>query len=240
MEAKKCVFCGKYGLYRLKDKRVKCRHCRRVYSIRKLRKDMEIMHLFSLEISARKTAKVLGLSYGSVYDRFMSYRQAIIKHCEDEFEKLNGELELDESYFGGRRKGNRGRGAFNKQAVFGVLERGGKAYIVPVPDVKQETLMDEVRGRTYKGSVFYTDCFKSYAGIRFYGKHKRVNKEYSFARGKNHINGVESLWAFVKERMYKFHGVKIYNYYPYLKEMEFRFNNRNSNLFKKVFEIIYG
>ena len=238
-EGKKCVSCGKYGLYRLKDKRVKCRHCRRTYSLRKLRKDLEILYLFSLELSARKTAKTLGLSYKTVYSRFRFYRNLILWDCEENFERLRGELELDETYFGGKRKGKRGRGAFNKQAVFVVLERGGKAYIVPVPDVKKATLMDEVENKTYRGSVFYTDCFKSYKGLKYYGRHKRVNKKHAFAKGKNHVNGVESLWAFIKERMNKFHGVKMHNYYPYLKEMEYRFNNRNTNIYKKLFNIIY-
>ena len=239
-EGKKCVYCGKYGFYRLRDKRVKCKHCRRAYSLLKLRKDLEILYLFSLELSARKTAKTLGLSYKPVYDRFGFYRELILQHCKSNFMKLSGELELDETYFGGKRKGKRGRGAFNKQAVFGVLERGGKAYIVPVPDVKKATLMEEIKNKTYTGSVFYTDCFKSYAGLRYYGKHKRINKKYAFAKGKNHINGVESLWAFIKERMNKFHGVKMDNYYSYLKEMEFRFNNRDTNIYKQLFHITYN
>ena len=209
LEAKKCIFCGKYTLYKLKDKRVKCKTCGKRYSIKKLRRELDILYHFSLEISARKTAHALGLNYKTIHNKFMYYRKEIVKYCDENFEKLKGKLELDESYFGGKRKGNRGRGAFNKQAVFGVLERGGKAYIVPVPGVKQETLMKEVKAKTYKGSVFYTDDFKSYSTIKFYGKHKKINKKYAFARGENHINGVESLWAFIKERMYKFHGVKI-------------------------------
>jgi len=72
-----------------------------------------------------------------------------------------------------------------------------------------------------------------------WGTQARVNKEYTFAKGNNHINGVESLWASIKERMNKFHGVKMSNYYPYLKEMEFRFKNQKTNLFKKLSKIIY-
>jgi len=77
MPGRKCVFCGKYGLYRLKDKRLKCRHCRRSYSLKKIRKDLTILYYFCLELSARRTAKEPGLSYMTVHDRFMHYRYKI-------------------------------------------------------------------------------------------------------------------------------------------------------------------
>ena len=56
---RKCIFCGKYGIYRLADKRVKCKHCNHYYSLKRLRKEMEILYYFYLEMSARKTAKEL-------------------------------------------------------------------------------------------------------------------------------------------------------------------------------------
>jgi len=155
------------------------------------------------------------------------------------FRKISGELELDETYFGGTRKGKRGRGAYNKAIIFGILERDGKVYVKVVPDVKAETLMAEIKTKTEKGSVFYTDCFKSYKSLKRYGKHCRINKEHAFAVGRNHINGIESFWAFAKERFHKYHGINRENYPLYLKEMEFRFNNRNEDIFNLMFNIIY-
>ena len=89
-----------------------------------------------LEISASKAAKELGLSYNTVHNKFMFFRQKIAEHLGKNFKKLSGELELDESYFpsetfvsearccdDGKRKGNRGRGAFNKAIVFGILHK---------------------------------------------------------------------------------------------------------------------
>ena len=58
---RKCIFCHRYGLYKLADDRVKCKDCKAYYSLGKLRKDLDILHYFSLEISAHKTAKDLGL-----------------------------------------------------------------------------------------------------------------------------------------------------------------------------------
>src|SRR3990167_3150365 len=154
---RKCIFCNKYGLYKLADKRVKCKHCNKYYSIRKLRRDLEILYYFYLEVSARRTARELKLSYGSVQFRFMNFRKYITKYCLEEARKLNGELELDETYFGGKRKGKRGRGANNKAIAFGILERKGKVYTIIVPNVSKEILMKEIQNKTLKGSVFYTD-----------------------------------------------------------------------------------
>ena len=61
-EGKTCIFCGNYGLYRLADRRVKCKHCKRYYSLSKLKRDMQILYYFYLEISARKTTKELNLN----------------------------------------------------------------------------------------------------------------------------------------------------------------------------------
>ena len=103
-EGKTCIFCNNYGLYRLADKRVKCKHCNRKYSLTKLKRDMIILYYFYLEVSARKTSKEIRLNYKTIQSRFMKFRKKIAKYCNQEARKLNGELEIDESYFGGREK----------------------------------------------------------------------------------------------------------------------------------------
>ena len=233
-----CLFCNKRGLYKLGDKRVKCSHCRAYYSLTKLRKDARILYFFYLELSARKAARELRLNYKSVHRQYMSYRARIAEHLDKEFTKLGGKLEMDESYFGGKRKGKRGRGAANKAIVFGILERHGKVYTAVVPNVKAMTLMGEIRSKAVKGSVFYTDCFKSYKSLKQYGKHSRINHSKVFGKGHNHINGIEGFWSYAKERFHKYHGINRQNYPLYLKEMEFRFNHRNDDVFKLLVDII--
>jgi len=239
LRGRKCIYCGCYCLYRLADGRLKCRDCGRFYSLRKLRRDLEVLRYFSLELSANRVAKELGLNYRTVQDRYMSFRERIARYSVENFRKLSGELEIDETYFGGKRKGPRGRGARNKVVVFGILERNGKVYTTTVPDVTAPTLMAEIEAKTEKGSVYYTDCFKSYKSLKQYGKHCKINKEKAFAKGRNHVNGLEGFWSFAKERFHKYHGIKKQNYPLYLKEMEFRFNNRNTNIFNKLITIIY-
>ena len=198
------------------------------------------MEYFALELSANRAATELRVTYKTVRSKYMFFRKKIAEHLEENFRKLSGEVEIDETYFGGKRKGKRGRGALNKVVVFGILERNGKVYTTVVSDVSAETLMNEIKAKTEKGSVFYTDCFKSYKSLKQFGKHHRINKEYAFAKGRTHINGLEGFWSFAKERFHKYHGINKQNYPLYLKEMEFRFNNRNSDVFKKMFEIIYA
>jgi transposase len=236
-EGKKCLFCGSYGLYKLKDKRVKCKHCRQKYSLNKLRKDLEILYYFYLEVSARKTSNELNLDYGVIHRKFMQFRKGINDYCLLEARKFNGELELDESYFGGKRKGQRGRGAKNKTIVFGILERKGKIYTKIVENVSAETLMKEIENKADKGSVFYTDGWRSYASLEQYGKHNVIDHDKELVNNHNHINGIEGFWSFAKERFHKYHGISKTNYPLYIKEMEFRFNHRKENVFKLLIDI---
>jgi len=121
-EGKTCIFCDKYGLYKLADKRVKCKQCNKKYSLIQLKRDLLVLYYFYLEISARKTARELDLDYNTIQSRFMKFRKKIAEYCNQEAKTLNGELEIDESYFGGKRKGKRGRGAKNKAIVFGIIK----------------------------------------------------------------------------------------------------------------------
>lgn len=237
VHGRKCWFCGNYGLSRLSDKRVWCGSCRTKYSLRKLRRDLKVLYYFYLEVSARKCAKELNLSYNTVSKRYATIRQAIVAYSEQEFRKLNGKIEADESYFGGKRKGNRGRGAAGKQPVFGILERNGRVYTAVVENVSAQTLFEHIKEKTKKGSVFYTDDFKSYKDLKQYGKHSRIKHSKTFGKGHNHINGIEGFWSYAKERFHKYHGINKRNYLPYIKEMEFRFNHRNEQLYKLLIAV---
>jgi transposase len=237
-EGKTCIFCNKYGLYRLADKRVKCKHCKRKYSLVQIKRDLLVLYYFYLEVSARKAAKELELDYETVQSRFMQFRRKIAEYCNQDAKKSKGKFELDESYFGGKRKGQRGRGAKNKAIVFGILERKGKVHTVIVKDVSAETLMSEIKNKTNKGSVFYTDGWKSYNSLEQYGKHNVINHDKELVdKNHNHINGIEGFWSFAKERFHKYHGIDKQNYPFYVKEMEFRFNHRNESVFNLLFEI---
>jgi len=139
--------------------------------------------------------------------------------------------EVDESYFGGRRKGQRGRGAAGKVPVFGLLKRNGKVYTRIVKDVARETLRKIIRTKIIPESVIYSDSFRSYDGLVLDGfRHYRINHAKQFKRGKrNHINGIENFWGYAKTKLKRYYGINRNYFYLYLKEMEFRFNNRKTS-----------
>ena len=167
---KSCPVCSGDRLYRLRDNRFKCNRCSFKYSPKKFKDDLTILHYFSLEIPANKAAKDLGFGYKKVRGKYMLYRQNIYDFLSQEFTRLSGEIECDESYFGGKRKGTRGRRGVSrpygrsagKIKVFGMLERQGKILTTIVDDVIAETLMNEIKDNSEKGSVLYTNKFRSY------------------------------------------------------------------------------
>lgn len=193
---------------------------------------LRIIKLFELELSTRKIAIQMGLAYNTVYKAITTIRLAIMAHTEDAPALLGGEVELDEAYFGGRRKGKRGRGAAGKVPVFGILERDGRVYVQVVPDVSAKTVLGLTVTKVRRGSIVYTDKFKSYDSLMFCGyRHLQIDHEKHFSRGKVYINGLEGFWSFAKERIIKHHGVSPRRFPLYLKEMEFRYNHRREDIF---------
>ena len=114
---------------------------------------LALIKLFDLSVSARKASSEVQLSYKTTLRAYDIIRESIVDHLALEDEILRGEIEHDESYFGGRRKGKRGRGAAEKTIVFGILERGGKVSVNIVKDVKADTLI-------VNGNVKIPNCGK--------------------------------------------------------------------------------
>lgn len=191
-----------------------------------------MIKLFELDLSARRIALQTGLSYPTVLKAVNAIRAAIVASSSDASELLGGVVEMDESYFGGRRKGKRGRGAAGKVPVFGILERNGVVKVEAIKDVKARTLLDLTVKTVRRGSIVYTDKFRGYDSLMFCGyRHINLDHKKFFASGKVYINGVEGFWSYAKERLIKFHGISKEKFPLYLKEMEFRYNNRGKNLF---------
>ncbi|RTL09957.1 MAG: IS1595 family transposase, partial [Neisseriaceae bacterium] len=172
----------------------------------------EIVRYFVADLSATQIATLSGISRNSINKYVMEIRHRIYDFCNSESPFIAlGDVELDESYFDARRvRGKRGRGAYGKTIVFGLLKRGGKVYTEIVPDCKSKTLQDIVRGKVSAESVIHTDGWRGYDGLVDigYDKHFRVNHgNNELANKQTHINGIESFWSFAKTRLVKFHGI---------------------------------
>jgi len=240
-----CPQCNQRKLYKLSDERRRCSRCKYTFhdfSGRWINHGrltciqwLSLIKLFELELSVRKMSEQMNLAYNTVYRAIQNIRCSILAHAEDASNLFGGEIELDESYFGGRRKGNRGRGAAGKVPVFGILERDGQVRVTVVPNVTAATLINLTVKMVRRGSIIYTDKFKSYDSLMFCGyRHLKVDHGKRFSSGKVYINGLEGFWSWAKERLIKHHGVSKTHFPLYLKELEFRYNNRHTDIFDKV------
>ena len=192
-----------------------------------------IILFFSQDLPASKIAILSGLSRVTTNRLLYKIRERIAIFCEGE-RPFNGEVEIDESYFGARRvRGKKGRGAFGKTIVFGILERGRNIFTEIIPDCKAKTLQSIIKGHISIQSVIHSDGWKGYDSLVDvgYSKHFRVyHNRNEFAKKSSHINGIESFWSFAKRRLSKFNGISKQTFYLHLKECEFRFNKRHENL----------
>lgn len=189
------------------------------------KKQSRLIEFFVAGTSARAAAPLVGVNVKSAVLYFHRLRQ-IIEWASREETPFDGEIEVDESYFGGVRKGKRGRGAAGKTPVFGLLKRGGKVYTRVIPDVKRATLVGIIKAKVVPDSIVYSDGFRAYDVLDVSSfKHYRINHSKLFAKGKNHINGIENFWSQAKRHLRKFNGIPKDQFPLYLKECEWRFNN---------------
>jgi transposase len=190
------------------------------------KQQLRLLEYFVLEVTARSAADIMEIQANTAILFYRKLREIIASQlAEIEHEVFDGVVELDESYFGGVRKGKRGRGAAGKVAVFGILKRGGKVYTKVVHDTKTETLMPLIARKIAPDSLVYTDGYRSYNALDvsdFY--HERINHSVLFVNGKNHINGIENFWNQAKRVLRKYNGIPKESFPLFLKECEFRFN----------------
>jgi len=203
-----------------------------------------ILLYFCLDIEAVKIAKLSNISRQSINKIIKNIRILIVKECE-KTSKMQGEIEIDESYFGAKRvRGKRGRGAGKKTPVFGMLKRNGQVYTQVVKNCSASELLPILCDCSdLAESIIYSDTWKAYDGLVDYGAkaHYRVkHSKNEFALGRNHINGIENFWGYAKHRLAKFRGISKNNFILHLKETEFRYNMKlqNQNLYKKLLFLI--
>ena len=189
------------------------------------KKQARLLEHFVAGATARATAALVGVNAKTAAYYFHRLRQ-IISLAMTEETPFSGEIEVDESYFGGVRKGKRGRGAAGKVPVFGLLKRGGKVYTKVIPDTRSPTLMGIMEERIVPDSIVYTDSYGAYNVLDVSDfKHYRINHSRHFAKAKNHINGIENFWNQAKRHLRKFNGIPKAHFPLYLKECEWRFNS---------------
>lgn len=244
-----CPACGLVDEkhYYLKTRRVwKCRSCKKQFSVKvgtifedsPLGLDKWLPAVWLIAnckngISSYELARDLGIQQKSAW--FMLHRIRLAMQTGT-FEKLNGQVEADETYIGGKarnmHKSKReekiaGRGASGKVAVLGLLERHGKIRAKVVPDTKSGTLQVQVRDNVESGSEVHTDALRSYRGLDPEYVHKVVDHAERYVDGHVHTNGIENFWSLLKRGVKgTYVSVEPYHLFRYLDEQAFRFNER--------------
>ena len=191
------------------------------------------MYLFTATrhgVSAKELQRQFGCSYKSAWRMGHEIRK-YMTDIDDDGSPLSGEVEIDETYVGGRQPGKKGRGAAGKVIVMGLQERGGDIRTEVVPDVRKDTLEHIIEDNVEVGSTIHTDEMPSYNKLPTLGyEHKTVEhgaKEW--ARDGSRVNTLEAFWLILKRSIRSTHVSVSKKHMPkYLGEFSYRQNRRKA------------
>jgi transposase-like protein len=243
----RCPVCGlgerisarKEGFYR-------CNQCKEDFTVRTgtifershvpLHKWVYAMYLLVTArkgISSMQLAKEIGITQKSAWFLLHRLREA----CGDDFKKLCGIIEIDETYIGGieankheHKKLKAGRGTVGKMAVLGMRERGGRTVATPIKSADKETIRSAIHQHVEVGSTLHSDEAGAYAGISDSGfTHDSVNHSAGeFVRDDVTTNGIESVFAVLKRGLIGvYHHASPKHLGRYVDEFSFRLNEGN-------------
>lgn len=180
-------------------------------------------------VAAKELERQLGVTYKCAWRMAHQIRQLMKQNRN----VLKGVIEADETYWGGKRPGKRGRGAAGKTPIIGVMERGGDVVAKTAENVKAKTLMPHILNNVEPGSTIHTDELPSYAKLPNFGfTHETVNHgRKEFVRAEVHTNSIEGFWSQLKRSIHgTFHHVSAKHLQKYVNEFAYRYNRRKSEL----------
>lgn len=188
-------------------------------------------------ISAKQLQRETGVTYKTAWRMFAQIRTLL----GGDIRNLSGEVELDETYVGGKainmhaskRAKLSGRGTADKVPVFGAVERKGNVKAIVVPNVDQTTLIPQIKKNVIPNTTIYTDEMGAYAPLNQVGyKHEIVNhSDHVYARGIVHTNTIEGFWSLVKRGISGvYHNVSPKYLQSYVNEYSFRYNHRKDEM----------
>ncbi len=187
-------------------------------------------------ISSWELHRALGVTQKTAW--FLLHRVRLAMQDELTGGNLGGEVEVDETYIGGKARNMHkdrkrryqavGRNHGGKSVVMGMLERGGRVRASVIPDRTKPSMQPIVRGNVDPGTKLYTDEFSYHwrGGMEDY-EYNVVNHLVQYVDGNIHTNGMENFWSLLKRTIGgTYVSVEPYHLFRYVDEQAFRFNNR--------------
>ncbi len=244
----KCPHCESDKIGEIKSRRkFQCKSCRKQFSVKvgtifedsALGMDKWLCTIWLLAnakngISSYEVGRSIGVTQKSAWFMLQRIRLAMQTGTFDK--KLDGEVEVDETFIGGkarfmhtkRRAKIKGRaGTAGKVAVMGLLERNGNVRTEIVPNVRRKNLDPNIRKHVDEGSTVYTDALASYESIQSDYIHKVIDHAECYAKGTTHTNGMENYWSLLKRSIKgTYVSVEPFHLFRYLDEQAYRFNGR--------------
>lgn len=183
-------------------------------------------------ISSYELARSLGITQKSAWH--LGHRIRLALHVGSFDRKLEGRVEADETFIGGRarnmhagKRKAKGRGSVGKAVVFGLLERHGEVRTMVVENTKRSTLVSKVKDHVATGTEMLTDAHAAYAGLAPAYVHQFVDHAECYAKGHVHTNGLENFWSLLKRCIHgTYVAIEPFHLFRYLDEQSFRFNHR--------------
>ena len=198
-------------------------------------------------ISSHELGRALGITQKSAW--FMLHRIRLAMR-EESFQMFSGEIEVDETYIGGKARNmhkrhrasvGRGRSTKRKTVVLGMIERDGQVRAHVVENVKRRTLQSYVRDVVEPGSSVYTDALESYTGLDADYDHRTVNHAVEYVSGRVHTNRMENFWSLVKRGLHgTYISVEPFHLFRYLDERMFTFNERGLDDLARFEKVLGG
>ena len=202
----------------------------------------EILRLFCIDVEAGKVSEIIHVSRPTINKIFDKIRILIAQNCEQNNLLGKSEIELDESYFKAKQNGAiRKLSAKEKIPIFGIKKYEGKVYTQIIKNCSITEIIPIIRQQADKELISSSNVFKTYDSLADYSckKHYRIkHSENEIALHKNHSGEIEKFWRLFKVRLNRFRGIHKHKFYYHLKECEFRYNNRNKNLYVCMLKLI--
>jgi transposase-like protein len=203
-------------------------------------------------VSSYEIARALGVTQKTGW--FMTHRIRLAMQTGT-FKKFSGEVEIDETFIGGRArfmhkrkraKKIKGTGGVGKAAIMGLLERNGPdghsiVRLKAIPTVRCAALLPEVQKQVVSGAEVFTDEWRAYKGLEADYIHKVIDHAEAYAEGKIHVNGLENFWSLLKLAIKgTYVSVEPFHLFRYLDEQAYRFNARKTDDLRRFVRAVHG